>query len=117
MLLCSRQGAERLRGPQRGDGDRIQRLHSTRPLNLTYCAGHCGSSSRYSAAANKMMHNCECCQETRTSQKEAELACADGSKVKHLYTVVEALPIAPLQSACCKPPRRRSAAGGVEPYS
>lgn len=45
---------------------------------------------RYSAAANKLVHNCECCQETRTSQKEAELACADGSTVKHVYPVVEA---------------------------
>lgn len=46
--------------------------------------------SRYSSAANKLIHSCDCCQETGTTQKEAELVCADGSTVKHVYTVVEA---------------------------
>ncbi|XP_053177615.1 mucin-2-like [Scomber japonicus] len=62
---------------------------SVQPVNMTSCAGHCGSSSIYSAAANKMMHQCECCQEATTSQKQVELTCADNSKVQHTYTVVE----------------------------
>lgn len=56
---------------------------------------------RYSSAANKMMHSCECCQETKTSQKEAELSCVDGSKVKHVYTVVEACQCTPAR--CVEP--------------
>lgn len=46
--------------------------------------------SRYSSAANKLIHSCDCCQETEATQKEAELVCADGSTVKHVYVVVEA---------------------------
>uniref|UniRef100_A0A4W6CZ38 CTCK domain-containing protein n=1 Tax=Lates calcarifer TaxID=8187 RepID=A0A4W6CZ38_LATCA len=44
---------------------------------------------RYSAAANKMMHQCECCREATTSQKQVELICANGSRVQHSYTVVD----------------------------
>lgn len=44
---------------------------------------------RYSVEANMMMHQCECCQEATTSQKQVELTCADGSKVKQSYMVVE----------------------------
>ncbi|KAI9517758.1 hypothetical protein NQZ68_000926 [Dissostichus eleginoides] len=62
---------------------------SAQPLNITSCAGHCGSSSIYSAAANKMMHQCECCQEASVSKKSVELTCADGSKVNHSYTAVD----------------------------
>lgn len=47
------------------------------------------------------MHICECCQETKTGQKEVELTCADGSKVKHVYTVVEACQCTPAQ--CVEP--------------
>ncbi|KAM6950303.1 mucin-2-like [Lycodopsis pacificus] len=62
---------------------------SPQPVNMTSCAGQCGSSSTYSAAANMMMHQCECCQEATTSQQQVELTCADGSKVQHSYMVVE----------------------------
>lgn len=44
---------------------------------------------RYSAAANKMTHQCECCQEAIVSKKSVELTCADGSKVNHSYTAVD----------------------------
>ncbi|XP_042343147.1 mucin-2-like [Plectropomus leopardus] len=59
------------------------------PVNMTYCAGHCGSTSMYSAAANSMMHKCECCQEAKTSKRQVELTCTNGSKVQHTYTFVE----------------------------
>ncbi|KAK2853380.1 hypothetical protein Q5P01_006041 [Channa striata] len=62
---------------------------STQKVDLTSCAGHCGSSSVYSPAANMMMHQCECCQEETTSQKQVELTCPDGSSVQHSYTFVE----------------------------
>ncbi|KAK2919592.1 hypothetical protein Q8A73_001796 [Channa argus] len=62
---------------------------SKQKVDLTSCVGHCGSSSIYSAAANMMMHQCECCQEGTTSQKQVELTCPDGSKIQHSYTVVE----------------------------
>ncbi|XP_076012000.1 intestinal mucin-like protein [Genypterus blacodes] len=59
-------------------------------VNFTFCAGQCGSSSIYSAESNSMTHQCECCQETKTSQKQVELRCADGSKNLSTYNVVEA---------------------------
>ncbi|XP_074481538.1 mucin-5B-like [Sebastes fasciatus] len=58
-------------------------------VNLTSCAGHCGSSSIYSAAANTLVHQCDCCQEGTTSQKQVELTCPNGSKVQHSYIVAE----------------------------
>ncbi|RVE74985.1 hypothetical protein OJAV_G00027440 [Oryzias javanicus] len=59
------------------------------PLNLTSCEGGCRSSSRYSAAANAMTYQCECCREDATSRRQVELTCADGSKVQHTYIHVE----------------------------
>lgn len=52
-----------------------------------------------------MVHSCECCRETKTSQREVELSCADGSKVKHVYTVVEACRCTPAR--CVEATRRR----------
>ncbi|XP_054474250.1 intestinal mucin-like protein [Anoplopoma fimbria] len=83
---------------------------SRQPVNMTSCAGHCGSSSIYSAAANMMMHQCECCQEATTSQKQVELTCANGSKVKHNYIVVETCHCSKAQcveGVTSKPQRRR----------
>uniref|UniRef100_A0A4W5NLH3 CTCK domain-containing protein n=1 Tax=Hucho hucho TaxID=62062 RepID=A0A4W5NLH3_9TELE len=59
------------------------------PVEINSCSGNCGTSSMYSAEANTMMHYCSCCQEATTSQKEVELICPDGSKVKHSYIHVE----------------------------
>ncbi|XP_059209679.1 intestinal mucin-like protein [Centropristis striata] len=67
----------------------VNNCKTTHPVNMTSCAGHCGSSSIYSAAANMMMHQCECCQEATTSKKDVKLTCADGSEIQHTYTVVE----------------------------
>ncbi|XP_062417985.1 mucin-5B-like [Pungitius pungitius] len=67
----------------------VNDCRSTQPVNVTSCAGNCGSSSIYSAAANKMMHQCECCQEATTTQRQVELTCTNGSKVQHSYIVVE----------------------------
>ncbi|XP_044000067.1 intestinal mucin-like protein [Gambusia affinis] len=62
---------------------------SAMPVNVTSCVGNCRSSSMYSAAANSMMHQCECCQEATTSRKQVELTCADGSTLQHSYSHVE----------------------------
>ncbi|KAM8890338.1 intestinal mucin-like protein isoform 1-T1 [Synchiropus picturatus] len=65
------------------------KCRTTVPVTVTSCAGHCGSTSIYSAAANSMMHQCECCQEDATSQRQVEMTCEDGTKIQHTYTVVE----------------------------
>uniref|UniRef100_A0A667X4C9 CTCK domain-containing protein n=1 Tax=Myripristis murdjan TaxID=586833 RepID=A0A667X4C9_9TELE len=44
----------------------------------------------YSAEANKLQHDCECCQETSSRQEQVELTCADGSTRKHTYIIIEA---------------------------
>ncbi|XP_071400761.1 intestinal mucin-like protein [Centroberyx affinis] len=80
---------------------------SLQPVNISSCAGHCGSSSMYSAAANMMMHQCECCQEKSTSQKEVELTCPDGSRVKHTYITVEACSCSVTKCAPGVTPSRR----------
>uniref|UniRef100_A0AAQ5X993 Uncharacterized protein n=1 Tax=Amphiprion ocellaris TaxID=80972 RepID=A0AAQ5X993_AMPOC len=67
----------------------VNSCKSTQPVNITSCAGHCGSSSVYSAAANTMIHQCECCQEASTRQMQVELTCSDGSKLQHTYTQVQ----------------------------
>ncbi|XP_008304793.1 intestinal mucin-like protein [Stegastes partitus] len=67
----------------------VNSCKSLQPVNITFCAGHCGSSSKYSAAANTMIRQCECCQEASTSLKQVELSCSDGSKVQHSYTQVQ----------------------------
>uniref|UniRef100_A0A3Q3LZV7 CTCK domain-containing protein n=1 Tax=Labrus bergylta TaxID=56723 RepID=A0A3Q3LZV7_9LABR len=90
LLLC-------LTGTVRGDCEihskqeiiKVNNCESMKPVNMTYCAGHCGSMSMYSAAANAMMHQCECCQEDKTSEGEVELECDDGTTVPHKYTMVE----------------------------
>uniref|UniRef100_A0A3Q1C736 Uncharacterized protein n=1 Tax=Amphiprion ocellaris TaxID=80972 RepID=A0A3Q1C736_AMPOC len=49
----------------------------------------CVCLCRYSAAANTMIHQCECCQEASTRQMQVELTCSDGSKLQHTYTQVQ----------------------------
>merc|ERR1739838_528353 len=67
----------------------VNNCKSDQPINMTSCAGHCGSSSMYSADANAMMHKCECCREDETSEQQVSLTCDDDSKLQHTYTVVE----------------------------
>ncbi|CAB1452928.1 unnamed protein product [Pleuronectes platessa] len=88
----------------------VGKCESPQPVNMTYCAGHCGSMSKYSAEANMMMHKCECCQEFKTSQKQVELNCDNGSKLQHAYVFVEACRCQPAEcvpGTTSKPQRRR----------
>ncbi|XP_071345430.1 mucin-5AC-like [Trachinotus anak] len=82
---------------------------SAQPVNMTSCYGHCGSSSIYSAATNTMLHQCECCQEASTSQKQVELTCSNGSKVQHSYMEVQTCSCSKTEcvTGTPKPQRRR----------
>ncbi|KAK0156057.1 Intestinal mucin-like protein [Merluccius polli] len=75
------------------------------PVQISYCAGSCGSSSKYSFALNKTMHHCSCCKEATTSEKEVTLTCADGSTRVQRYTSVETCGCE--KSVCVKYSRRR----------
>lgn len=67
----------------------VSGCRTTQLVNMTFCAGRCGSSSMYSAAANMMMHQCECCQEATTTPIQVDLICDDGSRVQHTYSRVD----------------------------
>ncbi|CAO2583924.1 MUC5AC [Lemmus lemmus] len=69
---------------------RQQNCSSEGPVSLSYCLGNCGdSTSMYSLEANTMEHNCECCQELQTSQRNVTLHCDDGSSRTFSVTQVE----------------------------
>ncbi|KAM9860597.1 mucin-5B-like [Aulostomus maculatus] len=68
---------------------RASGCRSSQPVNVTSCAGLCGSSSTFTAAANAMTHQCECCRESATSQRQVALMCPDGSTLQFTYTFVE----------------------------
>nr|XP_056707722.1 mucin-5AC-like [Euleptes europaea] len=59
------------------------------PIQLTYCEGNCGTSSKYSPETNVMEHTCKCCQEVKTSKQQVALTCPDGSIVDYSYIQVE----------------------------
>ncbi|XP_048119449.1 intestinal mucin-like protein [Alosa alosa] len=58
-------------------------------VELTSCAGSCGTSSIYSAQANGLVHSCSCCQEETTQKKVVELICPDGKRVLYSYIYIE----------------------------
>lgn len=78
---------------------------SKQPVNMTYCTGHCGSTSVYSAAANSFLRECNCCQETNITQEQVALACTDGSTLQHTYSLATACACTP--SICPQHSRRR----------
>eukprot|EP00079_Xenopus_tropicalis_P034880 XP_017948651.1 PREDICTED: mucin-5AC-like [Xenopus tropicalis] len=62
---------------------------SEQTVEMAYCEGTCSTKSIYSADSNSMEHSCSCCQEKKTSQRQVDLKCKDGSKSVFSYTYVE----------------------------
>ncbi|KAG7468390.1 hypothetical protein MATL_G00142430 [Megalops atlanticus] len=62
---------------------------SVKPVEMTTCAGSCGTSSMYSFQAKMVQRSCSCCQETAVSKKQVEMVCPNGSKFRHSYVYIE----------------------------
>ncbi|XP_044125174.1 mucin-5AC-like [Bufo gargarizans] len=62
---------------------------SDQVVELSYCGGACMTSSMYSAEANMMEHKCSCCQEVKTSKREINLKCLDGTSTVYTYIYAE----------------------------
>ncbi|XP_045677042.1 mucin-2 [Phyllostomus hastatus] len=61
----------------------------TARVSMNYCTGSCGTFSMYSEEAQALDRLCSCCKEERTSQREAQLLCPDGSRRTRTYTHIE----------------------------
>ncbi|XP_075692872.1 intestinal mucin-like protein [Rhinoderma darwinii] len=59
------------------------------PVNATFCEGFCTSSSMYSFSNQKMEQVCKCCIPTKTSEREINLACQDGTSLNYKYPYIE----------------------------
>ncbi|XP_061669358.1 mucin-2-like [Syngnathoides biaculeatus] len=84
----------------------VNGCRSGAPVNVTSCAGRCWSSSTYSAAADAISRQCDCCHESATGRRQVELTCPDGSTQLHSATVVEACHCAPTACGAAGPERR-----------
>ncbi|KAL1247257.1 hypothetical protein QQF64_022633, partial [Cirrhinus molitorella] len=62
---------------------------SIKDVEVTSCRGHCDDGSRYSAEKNAMMHNCSCCQEENSDNRQVMLKCANGEEIPHNYIYVQ----------------------------
>lgn len=69
----------------------------------------CWRSGRYSAEAQALDHKCSCCKEERTSRREVQLLCPDGSSRKHTYTHIESCLC---QDTLCELPQAQRRAPG-----
>nr|KAF6398508.1 mucin 2, oligomeric mucus/gel-forming [Molossus molossus] len=58
-------------------------------VNMNYCSGSCGTFAMYSAEAQGLDHKCSCCKEERTSRRQVQLHCPDGTSRPHTYTHIE----------------------------
>ncbi|XP_064168510.1 mucin-2-like [Anguilla rostrata] len=58
-------------------------------IDMTYCEGACNTFSKYNAASVFMQHSCTCCQESRTSNRTANLLCLNGELLPYSYVHVE----------------------------
>ncbi|XP_022362268.1 mucin-2 [Enhydra lutris kenyoni] len=81
----------------------------TKKVVMNSCSGSCETSVKYSAEAQALDHQCSCCKEGRTSQREVELSCPDGSSRKHSYTHIESCSC---QDTVCGLPRAQHRAPG-----
>lgn len=76
-------------------------------ITTNYCSGSCGTFAMYSAEAQALDHQCSCCKEERTRQREAVLSCPDGSSRTHTYTHIESCLC---QDTACEPVRAQRSA-------
>ncbi|XP_041966556.1 mucin-2-like isoform X2 [Alosa sapidissima] len=67
----------------------ISNCNSTTPVELTTCSGACATSSKYSMEMNTIMHSCACCVEQKTSQRETEMRCTNGTTITQSYVYIE----------------------------
>ncbi|EFB20021.1 hypothetical protein PANDA_008861, partial [Ailuropoda melanoleuca] len=81
----------------------------TKKVTMNYCSGTCGTFAMYSAEAQALDHRCSCCKEERTSQREVELSCPDGSSQKYTYTHIESCQC---QDTVCGLPRAQRSVPG-----
>lgn len=81
----------------------------TANVTMNYCTGSCGTFSMYSAEAQALDHQCSCCKEERTSQREVQLLCSDGSQRSHTYTHIESCLC---QDSACQPLTAQRRASG-----
>ncbi|KAG9470578.1 hypothetical protein GDO78_017309 [Eleutherodactylus coqui] len=58
-------------------------------VELSFCGGACMTSSKYSAEAKTMEHKCSCCQEVKTSKRQVNLKCEDGTTTVYTYIYTE----------------------------
>ncbi|GCB65086.1 hypothetical protein scyTo_0009917 [Scyliorhinus torazame] len=59
-------------------------------VEIAACEGRCGTYSMYSSEVNSMEHQCNCCREVKSHQRETILICPDGSTVQYSYIYVDA---------------------------
>ncbi|XP_055509537.1 integumentary mucin B.1-like [Leucoraja erinacea] len=54
-------------------------------VEVNSCEGFCKSSSIFDSKVNRMVKNCDCCQEKEIEEKEAKLNCKNGRTKKYKY--------------------------------
>ncbi|KAI9517760.1 hypothetical protein NQZ68_000928 [Dissostichus eleginoides] len=66
-----------------------QGCHSKEVVNVTSCAGACGTFTFYSTKMRALQHTCSCCQEVATSERQIQLSCPDSTEISYSYTYIE----------------------------
>ncbi|XP_037694226.1 mucin-2 [Choloepus didactylus] len=97
----------------------ISQAGCTATVTMNYCWGSCRTFSIYSAEAQTLGHQCSCCQEQQTSQREVTLHCPTGGSLQHSYTHIESCRCQ--DSACGLERQKRSFPGltgrpGLQPF-
>ncbi|XP_027622483.1 mucin-2 [Tupaia chinensis] len=78
----------------------------TAKVLMNHCSGSCGTFVMYSAEAQALDHQCSCCKEEKTSQREVDLSCPEGGSRKYTYTHIESCGCQ--DTACVLPRAQRS---------
>ncbi|XP_043915473.1 mucin-2-like isoform X5 [Protopterus annectens] len=62
---------------------------SKQPVELSYCAGSCTSTSIFLGDTSKMKHTCTCCREILTHNVDIKLTCPGGQPLSYSYIYVD----------------------------